>query len=81
MVVIVRNNKGFSLIEMMIALVIMAFTLLALSAAMVNSISVNLENELRNTAIRLTNQTAEVLLALPIDSINSCGLTPDSVNR
>lgn len=74
----VKNNKGFSLVEMMVALVIIALALLALSSVMISSINVNLENELRNTAIRLTNQTAEVLLALPIDSINLCGLTPDS---
>jgi prepilin-type N-terminal cleavage/methylation domain-containing protein len=70
-----KNNRGFSLVEMMIALALIAFTLLAMSAAIVNGITVNLENELRNTAIRLTNQTAEVLLALPIDSIDSCGIT------
>jgi prepilin-type N-terminal cleavage/methylation domain-containing protein len=74
----VRNNRGFSLVEMMIALVIIAFTLLALSAAMINGIAVNLENELSNIDVRLTNQTAEVLLALPIDAANSCGITPDA---
>jgi prepilin-type N-terminal cleavage/methylation domain-containing protein len=71
------NSNGFSLLELLIAVAIIAFTLLALCAAMVNAISANLENELRNTAVRLTNQTAEVLLALPIDSIQSCGATAD----
>lgn len=60
----VRNNKGFSLIEMMIALVIIAITLLAMLAAFGSSISVNLSNDLRNTAVRLTNQTAEVVQSL-----------------
>jgi prepilin-type N-terminal cleavage/methylation domain-containing protein len=71
------NSSGFSLIEMLVAVVIIAFTLLALCAAMVNAVSANLGNELRNTAVRLTNQTAEVLLALPIDNIQSCGATAD----
>ena len=71
------NSDGFSLIEMLIAVVIIALTLLALCSAMANAISANLGNELRNTAVRLTNQTAEVLLALPIDSIQSCGMTAD----
>lgn len=71
------NSKGFSLVEMLVAVVIIAFTLLALCSAMVNAISANLGNELRNTAVRLTNQTAEVLLALPIDSIQSCGAIAD----
>jgi prepilin-type N-terminal cleavage/methylation domain-containing protein len=75
------NSSGFSLLEMLIAVVIIAFTLLALCSAMVNAISANLGNELRNTAVRLTNQTAEVLLALPIDNIQSCGATADPLAR
>jgi prepilin-type N-terminal cleavage/methylation domain-containing protein len=75
------NSNGFSLIEMLVAVVILAFTLLALCAAMVNAISANLGNELRNTAVRLTNHTAEVLLALPIDSMQSCGVTADPLAK
>jgi prepilin-type N-terminal cleavage/methylation domain-containing protein len=74
---IVRNSKGFSLVEMMIAIVIIAISFLALSAAIVRSISVNIENELMNSAVRLTTRTAEVLLSLPIDSLHSCGVTAD----
>jgi prepilin-type N-terminal cleavage/methylation domain-containing protein len=73
----VKSNRGFSLLEMMIALAIIAFILLALSTAMISGITVNLGNELRNTAVRLAHRTAEVLLALPIDGSNSCGITPD----
>ena len=75
--VTVRNNKGFSLIELMVAVVIIAVSMLALSSVMINAINVNLGNDLRNTAMRLTQQTAEILLALPIESISSCGLTPE----
>jgi prepilin-type N-terminal cleavage/methylation domain-containing protein len=57
------NKKGFSLIEMMIAMVIIMISMLAMLTAIINSMRVNLENDLRNTAIRLTNQTAEALLA------------------
>jgi|WetSurMetagenome_2_1015567.scaffolds.fasta_scaffold651948_2 prepilin-type N-terminal cleavage/methylation domain-containing protein len=73
----VRNNRGFSFVEMMIALVIMAISFLALSAVMVSAISVNMENELRNTSLRLTSQTAETLLALPAGGIATCGITKD----
>jgi len=73
----VRNSSGFSLIEMMTALVIIALTLLVLSAVLIHAIKINVVNDLRNAAVRLTNQTAEVLLALPFDSIHSCGLTAD----
>lgn len=73
----VKNNKGFSLVEMLIAVIIIAISLLALCGVMVNSISANLGNELRGTAVRLTNQTAEVFFALPAESIGSCGITVD----
>lgn len=73
----VKNNEGFSLIEMMTALVIIALTLLALSAVLIHAIQVNVGNDLRNAAVRLSSQTAEVLLALPFDSLRSCGLTAD----
>ena len=74
----VRSNRGFSLVEMMIALVIMSISFLALSAVMVSAISVNLETELRNASLRLTSQTAEALLALPVDRITTCGITTDA---
>lgn len=60
----VWNNRGFSLIEMMIALVILAFTLLAMFATLGSTVSVNLSNDARNLAIRLTTQTAEVIQGL-----------------
>lgn len=78
----VGNSSGFSLIEMITALFIIALALLVLSSVLIHAIRINAANDLRNAAIRLTNQTAEVILALPFDSIRSCGLTadPDSAN-
>ena len=61
------NNKGFSLIELMIAIVIIMVSMLALLTSMLISTRTNSANELRTIAIRLTNQTAESLLALPFD--------------
>lgn len=79
---IARNSNGFSVIEMITALVIIALTLLVLSAVLIHAIQINVANDLRDAAIRLTSQTAEVILVLPFDSIRSCGLTadPDSPN-
>ncbi len=73
----VRNSDGFSLIEMMTALVIISLALLVLSAVLIHAIQINVSNDLRNAAIRLTNQTAEVILAVPFDSVRSCGVTAD----
>ena len=63
----VNNNKGFSLVELMVALVILLVSLLGLLAVLTTSISANIDNELRNTAVRLVNQTAESIHGLPID--------------
>jgi len=60
-----RLNRGFSLVEMMIAIAIIMISMLAVLTAILKSAQTNLENDVRNTAIRITNQTAEVLYALP----------------
>src|SRR3989338_7623526 len=74
----IAADKAFSLIEMMIALFILTVAVLGLLNLTITSIRVNLQNDMRNTSIRLTSQTAEILLAQPIDSVATCGLTPDS---
>lgn len=60
-----RNSKGFSLIEMMIAVVLIMISMLALLTATLGAMRANVETELRNTAVRIANQTAEALLSLP----------------
>jgi prepilin-type N-terminal cleavage/methylation domain-containing protein len=61
----VPKNKGFTLIEMMIAIMIIMISMLALGTMMEMTIDTNMTNEMRSTAVRLTNQTAEALLAIP----------------
>jgi len=58
------NKKGFTLIELMIAMVIISISMLAVLSSLLTAGRMNLENDVRNTAIRLTNQTAETLLSL-----------------
>ncbi len=84
MVVTARNNKGFSLIEMMIAVVIILFSMLAMFAAFGSSISVNVSNDMRNTAVRLTNQTAEVIQSLAFTDtwvVDNDGLGPTATTH
>lgn len=78
MVRLVLRSKGFSLIEMMIAMVIIMISMLALLTSLTTSMQQNVANEKRNTAIRLTNVTAETLAAVPytdkiVDSLLSEG--------
>ncbi len=75
------DGRGFSLIEMLVALLILSFSMLGLMNLSVTSIQVNMQNDVRNTAIRLTNEMAEILLAQPIDNLQSGNLNPyDATN-
>ncbi|NWF97761.1 MAG: prepilin-type N-terminal cleavage/methylation domain-containing protein [Nitrospirae bacterium] len=74
---IVLNSSGFSLVEMMIAFVIILISFLALSAVMASAINISLENEMQNTASRLNTQTAETLMSVPYNEISTCGITLD----
>ena len=58
------NNKGFSLIELLVATFIIMISMLAVLSSMLTATRMNVENDVRNTAVRLTNQTAETLLTL-----------------
>lgn len=64
-----NTSSGFSLIEMMLAMVIIMISMLALLTAVITTQRTNQENDLRNVAVRLTNQTAETLLALPLTDL------------
>ena len=46
---------------------IIMISMLALLTVMTTAIRTNMANGIRNTAIRVTNQTAEALLALPLE--------------
>ena len=74
----ITRRGGFSLIEMMIAIVIIMVSLLALLAMILVSMNTNMTNDLRNRAISVANQTAEALLALPLDD---AALAVDSVHE
>ena len=73
-----RNSNGFSLIELMVAIVFIMISMLALLSATVTTIQTNAKNELRNSAIRITNQTAETLLSLPINDTDLADTQPST---
>jgi prepilin-type N-terminal cleavage/methylation domain-containing protein len=81
MVATARNSKGFSLIELMIALVILLISLLGLLAVLANCISANLCDEIRNTAVTLTAQTAEAIHGLPINDSDVLGDTKGLIHN
>lgn len=72
----VSYNRGFTLIEMMIAVFIIMISMLAFLNVTIMSIRTSLQNDMREMATRLANQTGEVLLALPFsDPLLTVGTT------
>jgi type IV pilus assembly protein PilV len=61
-----NNNKGFSLVEMVIAMVIILIGLLGLVQATLLSIDSNVTNQLRDEAVRLAEESMNQIKSLPV---------------
>jgi prepilin-type N-terminal cleavage/methylation domain-containing protein len=68
-----RDNKGVSLVEVMISLVILLIVFMGLIQASIVSIDVNMRNELRDEAVRLSSDLMAQLRAAPFDDLNRDG--------
>ncbi len=64
------SSRGFSLVEMMIAMVILSVSILAMSSATLIAMKTNMKNEVRNTASRVAKETVNDLFAKPFSSLN-----------
>lgn len=73
-----HDSRGFSLVEMLIALVILSVSILGMTSLTLTSIRTNLDNDLRNAAVRVTTEVAEDLGAMSIEDVVSTPvLTPE----
>lgn len=73
------NKKGVSLVEMMIALVILLLVFLALMQVALLSIDSNLKNELRDEAVNIAEQRLTNLRNKPFtDGALNAGAAPDN---
>jgi type IV pilus assembly protein PilV len=68
--VMLSNNKGFSLVEMVIAMVIILVSLLGLVQATLLSIDSNVSNMFRDEAIRIAEEQMNILKSLPVSDTN-----------
>jgi type II secretory pathway pseudopilin PulG len=74
-----KNNKGISLVEVMIALVVLLLVFIGLLQAALLSIDHNMRNLLREEAVKIVSQKTEEARSLPFDNVISnpgvCSIT------
>ena len=61
-----NNGRGFSLVEMLIAMVIILVAILGLFQVTLLSIDSNVSNVLRDEAVRLAEERMDQLKSLPV---------------
>lgn len=75
-----RQDKGFSLVELMIAMFIFMIAMLGILAGLNSAISNNKTNVLRDEAINVAEEEMNRLKGLPFDSIVSGSPAPVTRN-
>ena len=64
---VLKNNKGVSLVEVLIALIVSLILFLALMQSALLSISMNTKNVIRDEAINVAEERMRLLRGLPFD--------------
>ena len=72
-----KNRNGFSLIELMVAMVILTIATLGLLQALTHYIQINMDNEMRNEAMRITEKRMELIRGLQFADTPQDELIPD----
>lgn len=65
------RQQGFTLIEMLIALLIISVGLLAMASMSLTVLRTNHQNDVRNAAVRVASDMAEEIYAWPFNSVVS----------
>ena len=65
----VEQSKGFSLIEVLVAMVLLVVVFLGLLAGILTSYKISVNNEIRNQAVKITQEMLENYRAKPFSSI------------
>jgi len=68
---VVNNKKGFTIIELLVALVIFSIAMLGLVPGVINVIKINKKNEIRDKATRLLAQKKSELYQQSFDNFSS----------
>lgn len=59
--VIKKNRKGFTLIELLVAMLVLSIGLMAMLDGLANYMKINMDNQMRNEAMRIAESTLETL--------------------
>jgi prepilin-type N-terminal cleavage/methylation domain-containing protein len=73
-----RNKKGFTFVEVLVALTILMVSMLGIIEAMVMAMQQNLENYSRDEAVRIAEQTMNELRDSSFDGLNNATYPPVS---
>lgn len=68
-----RSSRGFTLVETMAALTILAFGVLGVAAGLVTAMKVSMQSRASTEAIYLVEQQLETLRSLPLTAIEAAG--------
>lgn len=71
----IRNNRGVTLVEVMISLVILLIVFMGLIQASLLSMQSNMKNVLRDEAVRITSDRMSILRSAPFTDINKDNTT------
>jgi type IV pilus assembly protein PilV len=64
-----NNSKGFTLIELMIAVIILTIGMIGLLDVMTRYTQINLDNVMRNEAMRISEARMEQLRNVPVSTL------------
>ncbi|OGW28584.1 MAG: hypothetical protein A2X59_06775 [Nitrospirae bacterium GWC2_42_7] len=76
--IVLSDKKGLSLVEVMIALVVLLLVVLALMQTALLSIDANMNNLLRDEAVNIAEQHIIAIRNTPFDSVTATGYVADA---
>ncbi len=72
------GNKGFTLVEVLVAMIVFSLTLILILQGYLFAYRLNLQSLIKNEAVKIAQEEIEKLRNLPFSSISSrCGATCD----
>lgn len=76
----IRRKRGFTLVEVLVTLMILAFGMLASIVGIVAALDHNMMNEMRNEAVKITQEQEEAARNMAFGNLNNLG-TQQTITR